>query len=101
MLRVGQFAWNSPGHIIIALIAYDHLDPATRTKAVELLRAHPRFNDHFEGVMPREVKRGNDQRESEWVFAHAARGPIKCAIPKKAWTYQDVSQFSRPFLALR
>src|SRR3954464_7789456 len=53
------FAWNSAGHTIVALIAYDQLDPAVREKAVALLRAHPRFRDHFEGAMPREVSRGD------------------------------------------
>jgi S1/P1 Nuclease len=96
-LMSGAYAWNSSGHIIIALIAYDQLDPATRTKAVELLRAHPRFNDHFEGVMPREVKRGNDREKDEWVFAHAATWPDQVRDSKEGVNYQDVSQFSRPF----
>lgn len=32
-------AWTSPGHMVVALIAYDQMDPAARTKAVELLRS--------------------------------------------------------------
>src|ERR1700761_9803173 len=50
-------AWNGPGHMIVALIAYDQLDPATKAKAVALLREHPRFSSHFQGEMPREIQR--------------------------------------------
>src|SRR6476646_4759138 len=68
-------AWNSPGHIIVALIAYDQLDPATRAKAMELLRAHPRFDDHFLSTMPREVKQSNETVQEQWLFSHAATWP--------------------------
>jgi hypothetical protein len=68
-------AWNSPGHEIIALIAYEHLPDATRAKAVELLRAHPRFHDHFESFMPREISRGDVREKDRWIFAHAATWP--------------------------
>lgn len=34
-------AWNSTGHRVIASIAFDQLDPATREKVVELLKHHP------------------------------------------------------------
>ena len=68
-------AWNSPGHMIVALIAYDQMDPATRTKAIELIRSHPRFHDHFESVMPREVSRGDERDKDQWLFAHAATWP--------------------------
>src|SRR5262245_27361914 len=68
-------AWNSPGHMIIALVAYDQMDAATREKAIALLRAHPRYADHFERVMPREVSRGSDADKDCWCFAHAATWP--------------------------
>ena len=77
-------AWTSPGHMIVALIAYDHLDPATRAKAVELLRAHPRFNDHFESFMPRKVRAATSATKTNGCLPTRRRGPIWCAMRKAA-----------------
>lgn len=68
-------AWNSPGHILIALTAYEQMDAATRASAVGLLRSHPRFREHFEQVMPKEVKRMSGAEQDRWFFAHAATWP--------------------------
>jgi hypothetical protein len=81
----------------VALIAYDQLDPAVREKAVALLRAHPRFRDHFESAMPREVSRGDKRDKDQWVFAHAATWPDQVRDAKGGVDHQDVSQFSRPW----
>jgi hypothetical protein len=88
-------AWNSPGHEIIALIAYEHLDEATRAKAVELLRAHPRFHHHFESFMPREISRGDVRDQDRWLFAHAATWPDLVRSAKGAVNRQDVSEYGR------
>jgi hypothetical protein len=90
-------AWNSPGHEIIALIAYEHLDEATRAKAVELLRAHPRFHDHFESFMPKEISRGGVRDQDRWIFAHASTWPDLVRTSKGAVNRQDVSEYSRPW----
>src|SRR5262245_15440001 len=93
-------AWNSPGHMIIALMAYDQMDAATRDKADELLRAHPRFDDHFERLMPREISRGSDAEKNRWRFAHAATWPdlVRDARDSRgAVTRADVDRFSRPW----
>lgn len=90
-------AWTSPGHMIVALIAYDQMDPATRTKAVDLLKAHPRFNDHFEDVMPREVRRGDERDKDQWIIAHAATWPDQVRDAKGGVNRQDVSDFNRPW----
>ena len=92
-----SLGWNSPGHMIIALIAYDQLDPATRAKAMELIRAHPRFDDHFQSAMPREVSRGEQSDKDLWLFAHAATWPDQVRDSKGGVNRQDVSQFSRPW----
>lgn len=89
------FGWNSPGHIIIALIAYDELSPATRAKAMELLRAHPRFDDHFLRAMPSEVKRSDEGIQEQWLFSHAATWPDQVRESKSGVTRQDVSLFNR------
>jgi hypothetical protein len=38
-------AWNDCGHMVVAAIAYQQLEPATRTKVSELLRLNPRYED--------------------------------------------------------
>ena len=96
-MPTATLAWNSPGHIIIALIAYDQLSPATRTKAIELLRAHPRFREHFESAMPREVERADARDKDQWFFAHAATWPDQVRDSRGGVNHQDVTQYSRPF----
>ncbi len=90
-------AWNSAGHMIIALIGYDQMDDATRAKAIELIRAHPRFHDHFQSLMPREVSRGDVQEQDQWLFAQAATWPDLVRDAKGAVNRQDVSRFNRPW----
>jgi hypothetical protein len=38
-------AWNGEGHEIVAYIAYQHLDPATKAKVDALLKLNPCFNE--------------------------------------------------------
>jgi hypothetical protein len=90
-------AWNSAGHMIIALAAYEHLDDATRAKAVALLRAHPRFNDHFQSYMPREILRGEVREQDRWLFAHASTWADLVRDSKGAINRQDVTQYNRPW----
>ncbi len=95
LLVAPALAWNSPGHEIIALIAYEHLDEPTRAKAVELLRAHPRFRDHFQSFMPKEVARASVSDQDRWIFAHAATWPDLVRSAKGAVNRQDVSEYHR------
>jgi hypothetical protein len=90
-------AWNSPGHIIVALIAYDELDPDTRTQALDLIRSHPRFRQHFENSMPRELASGDALDRDQWLFAHAATWPDQVRDAKRGVDHQDVTQFNRPY----
>jgi hypothetical protein len=41
-------AWNSLGHKVVAEIAWQQLDPATRQAIVDTLRRHPRFDTDFQ-----------------------------------------------------
>ncbi|HEX5470321.1 MAG TPA: S1/P1 nuclease [Lacipirellulaceae bacterium] len=90
-------AWNSPGHMIIALVAYDQLDAATRAKALDILRSHPRFDDHFKRLMPHAVSRGDVQEQDQWIFAQAATWPDLMRDSKGAVTRRDVKQYHRPW----
>jgi hypothetical protein len=90
-------AWNSSGHTIISLVAYEHLDQATRSKAVDLIRAHPRYNDHFESFMPREIRRGEKSEQDKWLFGYASTWPDLVRSATGTVNRQDVRDFSRPW----
>jgi hypothetical protein len=64
---------------------------------VELLREHPRFSEHFQGEMPREVSKAGAQAKDEWVFAHAATWPDQVRDTKGGVNHQDVTQYHRPW----
>jgi hypothetical protein len=90
-------AWNSPGHMIVALVAYEQMSDATRAKANELLRAHPRFEPHFERLMPREVTRESDEVKAKWRFAHAGTWPDLVRDTAATVDREDVNRFNRPY----
>src|SRR4029078_1527311 len=90
LLSSAASAWNSPGHETVALIAYSQLDEATRAKAIDLLRAHPRFHDHFQSFMPKEISRGTTAEQDQWIFAHAATWPDLVREAKGGVNRQDV-----------
>lgn len=65
-------AWNDVGHMLIAMVAWRIMDEGTRTRAVELLRQHPRFEADFQNKMPSSLSEAD---RNEWIFAHAATWP--------------------------
>lgn len=89
-------AWNSSGHMIIALAAYDQMKDSAKAAAIELLHAHPRYQDHFERMMPREVRGMPTKEKDAWAFAHASTWPDVVRQPNRGVTRADVRDFSRP-----
>ena len=67
------FSWNSAGHKISALIAFEHLPTDVSDKIVTLIKAHPRFNSDFK--MPIHVKKSSKETQNKWVFMQAAIWP--------------------------
>ncbi|MCI0334050.1 MAG: S1/P1 nuclease [Planctomycetes bacterium] len=90
-------AWNSPGHMIVALIADGQMNDATRAKVNELLRAHPRFEAHFERLMPREVSNADEADKAQWIFAHSGTWPDLVRDTSATVDREDVNRFNRPF----
>ncbi|HVR20220.1 MAG TPA: S1/P1 nuclease [Polyangiaceae bacterium] len=82
LVASGASAWNASGHMQVALIAYKKMSPATRARAVELLRNHPRFAQDFEEKKPDDVT--TPEQEQKWLFAHAA-------------TWADIARKQRAF----
>lgn len=89
-------AFNAQGHQVIALIAYDQLSAETRAKVLNLLRQHPRYEQHFLGKMPEEVWSGSDAEKDGWVFAQAAVWPDLVRRKSDVVTADDVARFNRP-----
>jgi hypothetical protein len=83
--------------MIVGLIACDEMNDATRAKAFDLLRAHPRFGDHFERLMPRELSTADERRKNEWHFAHSGTWPDLVRSPEGRVNRDDVARFNRPF----
>jgi S1/P1 Nuclease len=90
-------AWNPSGHETIALIAYDQLDDATKSRAVALLKAHPRLREHFSFTQQREVGRATDAEQDQWLFAYASTWPDIVREAKQGVTRDDVQQYNRPW----
>jgi hypothetical protein len=68
-------SWNDTGHMLIALIAYDELSAPAQQELVQTLRAHPRFEEDFDALMPRRVRNAPAAEQNRWVFAFAATWP--------------------------
>ena len=67
--------------MIISLVAYDLMDPATRQQAVALLHAHPRYVDHFERPLAAGAARRRRRRAGPVAVRLrldlARRGPLR------------------------
>ncbi len=88
-------AWNPPGHMIIALVAYDLMDPAAREQALALLHAHPRYEDHFGRAAQWEIASATDAEREEWLFAYAATWPDVVRSANGRVTREDVQAYNR------
>lgn len=70
------FGWAGGGHKIIALMAWEQLSPAARSKAVSLLENHPEFANHFQVPMEKEIGASpQTEQRQRWCFAQAAIWP--------------------------
>lgn len=65
-------AWNPPGHMAIASIIYDQLNPSQQETWVKVLRSHPRYAQDFEAAMPQNL---SPEQQSRWIFMRAATWP--------------------------
>jgi hypothetical protein len=62
-------AWNSTGHMTIALIAYRRLSDAERQQLAEILKSHPHYDSFLLQDKPEDVSAG------EWAFLRASWWP--------------------------
>ena len=67
--------WNSTGHRMVALIAWEQLDAQTRAKVVKILKRHERFDEDFKDHMSEKIEMSDQVTRDMWIFAHAATWP--------------------------
>lgn len=93
LLQGVAVGWSGAGHRVVAIIAYNKLDPATRTKVLDILAEHPRFEREFEDEMPSGL---SELDEGRWIFSQAAvwpdiaRGypaPLRAQFHRATWHY--------------
>src|SRR5688572_4038926 len=72
-LAPGARAWNAPGHMLVALLAYDTLSEPRRAELDELLRAHPRYAQDLLPALPASLT--TDAERARWLFAFASTWP--------------------------
>ncbi len=76
-------AWSEGGHRVIALIAYEKLSPEQRTRALNILRHHPRFREDFESAVPATIQQSPEGDRQRWLFTQAAAWPdIARSLPE-------------------
>ena len=71
-------AWNDRGHMIVAALAYDRLDPAVRDRVDSLLRLNPQHASWVRGVAR--------SRASEVAFLRASTWPDFIKRPAAGYT---------------
>ena len=67
--------WNSTGHRMVALIAWEQLDAQIRTKVVKILKKHERFDEDFREHMSEKIAMSDQATRDMWIFTHAATWP--------------------------
>jgi hypothetical protein len=93
------FAWNSLGHKVVAEIAWQQLDPATRQNIVDTLRRHPGFATYFAAKMDDKELTGDKAIEDHWIFQQAATWPDlvrKKDGDRPSWHYVNLPQYLDP-----
>ena len=92
MASCPALAWNEKGHMVLARIAWKELKPEERAKVVDLLTAHPHYQEFLL------AKRPDNIPEDEWAFMKAASWadwvrsgpPARQAFHRGPWHYVNI-----------
>lgn len=68
-LATSAWAFNEKGHMTVARLAWQLLDPGARSAATEILKAHPHYQEYLAAQKPEEFT------VDEWVFLRASYWP--------------------------
>ncbi len=92
------FAWDSVGHRLTAGVALHFISPDTRAKLLEILAAHPRYQEDFQTQIPAFIDANDQDALSQWLLGQAAYWPdIARGLPgaerdhynRPPWHYTD------------
>jgi hypothetical protein len=86
-------AWNDTGHEIIASLAFDELTPAARAAAIELLKAHPRYEKDLLAGKPEgyDADRYAFMLAATWPdIVRSQDHPMHFVANHPAWHYIDI-----------
>ena len=70
-----SYAFNSDGHRLIALIAYEAMEEQVAESVIELLEHHPEYERHFNSRMPESVRNGSRVNRHRWLLSQAGVWP--------------------------
>jgi hypothetical protein len=45
-------AWNNKGHMVVARVAWNELKPEEQAKVIDILNAHPHYEEFLKGQRP-------------------------------------------------
>ncbi len=86
------YAWDSVGHRISAAVALHFISEETRAELLQILAAHPRYEEDFLDQLPGFIETGDEDAMTEWLLGQAAYWPdIARGLPG-----QQREQFNRP-----
>ena len=95
-MKARALAWADGGHKVIALLAWERMEPAQRQWVVRLLRQHPLWEEHFFKPMDEEIGALADESiQQRWLFAQASVWPDIIRGPRGA-KVNPWAQWHRP-----
>jgi hypothetical protein len=68
-------AWHDAGHRATASIAFDAMKPGQQNAVIEILKAHPRFDEDFRSHMPDSIVNESEAERNRWLLEQAAVWP--------------------------
>src|SRR5262245_39936641 len=60
-------AWNARGHMMVAAVAWDHMDSDTRVRAIDLLKLNPEYGNWIRGVSEHEKDKVAFVKAATWA----------------------------------
>lgn len=99
------FAWHSAGHRATASIAFDAMTAGQQDEVIEILRAHPRFEEDFRKHMPDLIAAGTSAVQGRWLLEQAAYWPdqvqmldeeIRRQYNRSRWHYINLIVYLTP-----
>lgn len=100
-------AWADGGHKTVAIIAWEKLSAPDRAWVADLLKQHPKYEEHFAAPMKEELAADADEATKQrWLFAQASVWPDMVRPPRGSkgenpnaayhhplWHYLDIPIF--------